>query len=525
MKGKHANQHIFLALLFTLNIFSINAQFLNPTELHIYRVEYIKIAYGSEHKQIVMRLDFESNNTYLHSLPTGISKTFSVHGDPSCGSEVFKIGDYELRLPVKWGASPDYDERIMLSGPSHHGSIGMARGGVLWRYWTCYTLAPSTLILGGRDMYLQENHEFYGPPMSLSKGCDSWTHLVEIDGVGAYTYIPPSLYASKEFDIVFKTHNQTDCRELYAKMGIPVEKCHNEFMHRLEERDQTLKSASGFEYKMILPNVNEPDRLKLGRYAMSGMSLYVDLQHDLFTLAPAYRIAGEESNLYEHANAKIFDMSWIGVLTVFVSILWTFSIVKNYNQAFVESRTYFCTNAFFWIFMLYYMPHYADGMRFMMRAIRSEFGKWLAIAQIVVLFASWIISIRMIPVGYRYSRWFQPAFETLITFCMWASVAFSHDENGTLMFVLAVETVAAFTNLFRIFRDLFHSRAPYFNLIYCVWHCLLAFSFALEPLMRRSFSSFIFNLSIYILYFTCLIGFSVSLAVHMENLRYKSRNK
>jgi hypothetical protein len=331
--------------------------------------------------------------------------------------------------------------------------------------------------------------------------------------------------------MVFGTHNGTDCRELYRDMGIDLDaldrECHNSFAHKLEERDQTLKLASGFEYRMVLPNVRDPTSVRLGRLAMAGMSMYVDLLNDYVTFALAYRIAGEETNLFENANAKIFDMSWIGVLVVFVSILWVFAVYPApYDRVLVTSRTYFCMQSFFWVFILFYMPHYADGTRFMVRAMRSELGRWVAYTQVVVLIFSWLLCACTIPNGYVYAKWFRPAFETLVAFSMWASVAFSHDENGTFVFALVIETVASFACMTRAFHTAIRDKWSLcaYHTFYWAWHTLLALTFTLEPLLRHYFREYYFRVSILGLYPLTIISFAISLATYLQKLKFTTPN-
>lgn len=521
---------LFVGLVLYFGIVSVNGQFLKRTELHIYRIEYINVLYGSEMKPIKLRLNFESNDTYIHNIPIGESQTFRRNSDGVTGSELFKIGKYTLRFPVKWGSSPQRDERVIQSGPPFQGSIGMAKRGVFWRYWTNYTLGPSTLILGGREPYLQEDPEFYGPPISISSGCTSWKYKIDIHGAGAYTLVPPELYGIKEFEMVIKTHDESECEELYKKMGINPKKgsCHNELIHKIGERDHMMKSPNNFEYRMVLPNVDNPNQILLGRYATSGMVIYMDFMNDIHTIAPAYRIYGEESNLYETGESRIFDMSLIGIGIVLISMMCMLAILgteyewsdkKNIaiKHIFLSGMR-FCLNGFFWIFIFFHFSRYGDGIRFIVRTTRSSYGNLIGTTYMIILVIAWVICAIFIPRGSSFTHLFRPALESIVAFSMWASILFTHDEDGTLELLFLLETFAAIPSLVRTYSALVHGEydhAIYFSLFW-VWHIFVAISIPLLHLIRRDWENISFGISFIILYVAAVIGISGIIAAKSE---------
>lgn len=164
------------------------------TRLEIYHKEYIQVVLGNPDVYVLLRLDFNLNQTYLYNEPYATSETYDSWNDitptstpflfwnsnsfPSTlnggaisnsfaadslpifisgsnsvkkGSEIFYFGIHKLRLPVVYGTPDPYYLSSITNRIQHDGVLGLGRGSSFWKSWQTVTITSGNIVFGSYD--------------------------------------------------------------------------------------------------------------------------------------------------------------------------------------------------------------------------------------------------------------------------------------------------------------------------------------------------------------------------------------
>lgn len=140
---------LLLLLLLLLPLASAwSRPWLKRTDLEVIDGHFVRIKIGSPERTYAFYLDLEHNDIILNRAdPELQSNSFEVRAN-GARSDLFMLGNYDLRLPYKIGSFV-LERAIQLSSTQNPvGKLGLGAHSPLWRYWGNFTLTNNRLRLG-----------------------------------------------------------------------------------------------------------------------------------------------------------------------------------------------------------------------------------------------------------------------------------------------------------------------------------------------------------------------------------------
>jgi hypothetical protein len=151
-------------------LFIIAAALLEPVRIDIRERVHVKLLVGNPGRLLAFRLNFTLSEILLHGSPSaalGSSSTLEL--SPQQESELFYIGRYALRLPVRFAPDPTHPIAQLEFPTGFAGTLGLGVWSPLWKYWRSLTYSSTSLLLGDHDQFAKLDP--YGPELQLQHGC------------------------------------------------------------------------------------------------------------------------------------------------------------------------------------------------------------------------------------------------------------------------------------------------------------------------------------------------------------------
>ena len=162
---------MLIYLLWSVKAVNAASPLQDSAVLPLHNGHCVRIYTGNPGKLLTLRLRWDLDYIYIHDSPQPYSDTYSneysVPAEENSGSisrtlilqsDIFYIGAYKLRLPVIYGREPTSREETS-DAAIYHGSLGLARGSIIWHYWNRFTVSKYALILGDDNQLLDVHQD------------------------------------------------------------------------------------------------------------------------------------------------------------------------------------------------------------------------------------------------------------------------------------------------------------------------------------------------------------------------------
>ena len=114
---------------------------INPTILDIYENDYVSMLVGNPGEMLNFKINFTSHDIQIHKSLNSISQTFEIMPNGIHGSEIFYIGKYTFRLPVKFISFNPEPITQLISSNNYDGTIGLGELSPIWKFWRSATFS------------------------------------------------------------------------------------------------------------------------------------------------------------------------------------------------------------------------------------------------------------------------------------------------------------------------------------------------------------------------------------------------
>ncbi len=272
---------------------------------------YTNIVVGNPGRYLRFLLDFTTNDTVIELPLNRFSQTFSVYEDESQGSEIFYFRHLKLRLPVHYNP--------LAATSVHQGVLALGPGSWLWRWWSEYTIVPSSLYLGEYGTWSREDLNFYAPLLHAEHvvgQVDGSDYHVDLHSGTPLTFLPNQLYIKENISIIV----QGGCEDAYRECNVnpgSLGYCYDSWALDFHSEDYTIQDPiTGFMYK-ALHRSEDAEEISLGVHVTSDMFFYHNLLQGLVTMQPSYRAFSRQMfNLVSSLVLFTLLVLWLSMVLV-----------------------------------------------------------------------------------------------------------------------------------------------------------------------------------------------------------------
>lgn len=297
----------------------------------------VELPVGNPSQQLTLRLDPRAGELILSHRVRMLSRTSTLDADGIHGSDLFYLGRYKLRLPVRWDDAAVATLRATtqrLQRPPD-GVLGVGGASPLWRWWPEHSLAPGRWTLGGYDNSARRVASTQTPLLGVLAGSGLEDTLIQGDvggvprelalysAAGPITVLPTSEWAAENFTLSLGGAAAPSCALASTlAVGEAPKWGACTLVHPglwVERRDHVVADSLTTLTWSAVRRVavgEPPDRVQLGSAYARGLWRWESWLHRRAALEPAYRGQGGANESRSRFTAVL------GLMSVAVTIGW-----------------------------------------------------------------------------------------------------------------------------------------------------------------------------------------------------------
>ena len=338
---------------------------INPTILDIYENDYVSMLVGNPGEMLNFKINFTSHDIQIHKSLNSISQTFEIMPNGIHGSEIFYIGKYTFRLPVKFISFNPEPITQLISSNNYDGTIGLGELSPIWKFWRSATFSTRSIILGIYDPYTQLDYTIR-PPLfripdkhysnkndndiicsirkfnqssaiiitdnkEIDENLDVYYSLYHfgntmkfsIDAGKTNTYIPRNIDLFDQGDELL-LESQLDCHEEYTKIGINVSECTNTILLKLNSQNITLKNQKEFITVQQIKDEQQQDFISIGRQFIIDYTMFYNWDTQRTSIVPSVFA------IYNSSINTIFSIILVTMISLWLLIMLNNKIIEKW---------------------------------------------------------------------------------------------------------------------------------------------------------------------------------------------------